>query len=164
MWTSYLILLDNFVDILALNFKHYMYYYFSTSTKTKCSTNNVGQPPSSLFKVPFLFTSCLQLGHLHISLRDSCVSEEEVISFAPQLCQHYQLKMVYNQHPTASWVDGMIWHSWSEGFLYKFAPLELKISPIMYMYFVMHNSVVLSKILKIVVPLEQNLKKLIFTL
>ena len=39
---------------------------------------------------------------------------------------------------------------WSEGFLYKVAPLELKISPIM--YFVMYNSVVLSKILKIVVP------------
>ena len=39
---------------------------------------------------------------------------------------------------------------WSEGFLYKVAPRELKISPIM--YFVIHNSVVLSKILKIVVP------------
>ena len=38
----------------------------------------------------------------------------------------------------------------SEGFLCKVAPLELKISPIM--YFVIHNSVVLSKILKIVVP------------
>ena len=40
---------------------------------------------------------------------------------------------------------------WSEGFLYKVAPPELKISTIM--YFVIHNSVVLSKILKIVVPL-----------
>ena len=39
---------------------------------------------------------------------------------------------------------------WSEGFLYKVAPPELKNSPIM--YFVIHNSVVLSKILKIVVP------------
>ena len=39
---------------------------------------------------------------------------------------------------------------WSEWFLYKVAPTELKISPIM--YFVIHNSVVLSKILKIVVP------------
>ena len=39
---------------------------------------------------------------------------------------------------------------WSEGFLYKVAPPELKISPIM--YFVIRNSVVLSKILKIVVP------------
>ena len=39
---------------------------------------------------------------------------------------------------------------WSEEFLYKVAPPELKISPIM--YFVIHNSVVLSKILKIVVP------------
>ena len=38
----------------------------------------------------------------------------------------------------------------SEGFLYKVALPELKISPIM--YFVIHNSVVLSKILKIVVP------------
>ena len=38
---------------------------------------------------------------------------------------------------------------WSEGFLYKVAPPELKISPIM--YFVIHNSVVLPKILKIVV-------------
>ena len=40
---------------------------------------------------------------------------------------------------------------WSEGFLYKVALPELKISPIM--YFVIHNSVVLSKILKIIVPL-----------
>ena len=38
---------------------------------------------------------------------------------------------------------------WSEGFLYKVAPPELKISPIM--YFVIHNSIVISKILKIVV-------------
>ena len=45
----------------------------------------------------------------------------------------------------------------SEWFLYKVAPPELKISPIM--YFVMYNSVVLSKILKIVVPLEQNFEK-----
>ena len=44
-----------------------------------------------------------------------------------------------------------------EGLLYKVAPPELKISPIM--YFVIHNSVVLSKILKIIVPLKQNLKK-----
>ena len=43
------------------------------------------------------------------------------------------------------------------GFLYKVALLELKISAIM--YFVIHNSVVLSKILKIVVPLEQNFEK-----
>ena len=35
-------------------------------------------------------------------------------------------------------------------FLYEVAPPKLKISPIM--YFVIHNSVVLSKILKIVVP------------
>ena len=42
-------------------------------------------------------------------------------------------------------------------FLYKVAPPELKISPIM--YFVMYNSVVLSKILKIVVPLEQNFEE-----
>ena len=39
---------------------------------------------------------------------------------------------------------------WSEGFLYKVVPPELQNSPIM--YFVIHNSVVLSKILKIVVP------------
>ena len=39
---------------------------------------------------------------------------------------------------------------WSERLLYKVAPPELKISP--EMYFVIHNSVVLSKILKIVVP------------
>ena len=32
------------------------------------------------------------------------------------------------------------------------------------MYFVIHNSVVLSKILKIVVPLKQNLKKKQFLL
>ena len=36
-------------------------------------------------------------------------------------------------------------------------PPELKISPII--YFVIHNSVVLFKILKISVPLEQNFKK-----
>ena len=46
---------------------------------------------------------------------------------------------------------------WSEEFLYKVAPPELKISPIM--YFVMYNSIVLSKILKIIVPLEQNFEK-----
>ena len=51
-----------------------------------------------------------------------------------------------------------IWYTvWSEGFLYKVATPDLKISPIM--YFVIHNSVVLSKILKIVVPLEQIFKK-----
>ena len=44
--------------------------------------------------------------------------------------------------------------------LYKVAPPELKISLIM--YFVIHNSVVLSKILKIVVPSEQNFEKSIF--
>ena len=49
---------------------------------------------------------------------------------------------------------------WSEGFLCKVTPPELKISPIM--YFVMYNSVVLSKILKIVVPLEQNFEKTYF--
>ena len=38
---------------------------------------------------------------------------------------------------------------WSEGFLYNVAPPELKNSP--NIYFVIHNSVVLSKILKIVV-------------
>ena len=41
-------------------------------------------------------------------------------------------------------------HSLIRGFLYKVAPPELKNSPII--YFVIHNSVVLSKILKIVVP------------
>ena len=46
---------------------------------------------------------------------------------------------------------------WSGGFLYNVALPELKISPIM--YFVIHNSVVLSKILKIVVPLKQIFKK-----
>ena len=39
---------------------------------------------------------------------------------------------------------------WSEGFLYKVTPPKLKI--LLIMYFVIHNSVVLSKILKIVVP------------
>ena len=39
---------------------------------------------------------------------------------------------------------------WSEGFLYKVALPELKFSTIM--YFVINNSLVLSKILKIVVP------------
>ena len=51
----------------------------------------------------------------------------------------------------------MIFTVWSQGFLYKVALPELKISPIM--YFVMYNSVVLSKMLKIVVPLEQNFEK-----
>ena len=46
---------------------------------------------------------------------------------------------------------------WSEGFLYKVDQPELKISPIM--YFVIYNSVVLSKILKIIVPLKQKFKK-----
>ena len=41
-------------------------------------------------------------------------------------------------------------HSLIRGPLYKVAPPELKILPIM--YFVIHNSVVLSKILKIIVP------------
>ena len=49
---------------------------------------------------------------------------------------------------------------WSEECLYKVAPQELKKSPIM--YFVIHNSVVLSKILKIVVPWEQNFENSIF--
>ena len=49
---------------------------------------------------------------------------------------------------------------WSEGFLYNVAPPELKISPIM--YFVIHNSVVLSQILKIIVPLKQNFKNSIY--
>ena len=39
---------------------------------------------------------------------------------------------------------------WSEVFLYKVAPPELKISP--NVYFIMYNSVVLSKILPIIVP------------
>ena len=42
----------------------------------------------------------------------------------------------------------------SDGFfLYKVAPPELKISPIL--YFVIHNSVMLSKILKIIVLLKK---------
>ena len=45
----------------------------------------------------------------------------------------------------------------SLGFVYKVAPPELKISAIM--YFVMYNSVVLSKIMKIIVALEQNFEK-----
>ena len=45
--------------------------------------------------------------------------------------------------------DGMI-TVWSERFLYKVGPQEVKNSPIM--YFAMYNSVVLSKILKMVVP------------
>ena len=39
---------------------------------------------------------------------------------------------------------------------------QAKISPVM--CFVIHNSVVLSKILKIIVPLKQNLKKIQFLL
>ena len=48
------------------------------------------------------------------------------------------------------------------GLLYKVAPPEIKISPIM--YFVIYNSVVLSRILKIVVPVKQNFENSIFTL
>ena len=51
---------------------------------------------------------------------------------------------------------------WLEGFLYKVALPELKISPIM--YFVMYNSIVQAKVPKIIVPLKQNFEKLIFTI
>ena len=50
---------------------------------------------------------------------------------------------------------------WSEGFLYKVAPPELNISPIM--YFVMYNSIVQAKVPKIIVPIKQNFKNSIFT-
>ena len=56
-------------------------------------------------------------------------------------CVHSALKNFQNQ------IDYIVW---SEGFLYKVAPPELKTSPIM--RFVIHNSVVLFKILKIIVP------------
>ena len=56
--------------------------------------------------------------------------------------------------PTADNAD----HSLIRGVLIQSCPPELKISPIM--YFVMYNSsVVLSKILKIIVTLEQNFEK-----
>ena len=45
---------------------------------------------------------------------------------------------------------------WSERFVYKVAPPELEISPSM--YFSMYNSIVQSKVPKIIVPLKQNLK------
>ena len=44
---------------------------------------------------------------------------------------------------------------WSEGFLHKVAPPELKISP--NVYFIMYNSVMLSKILPIIVPFSPYL-------
>ena len=44
---------------------------------------------------------------------------------------------------------------WSEGFLYKVALPELKISPIMYV-FVMYNSIVQAKVPKIIVPIKQK--------
>ena len=46
---------------------------------------------------------------------------------------------------------------WSEGVLYKVAPPELNISPIM--YFVMYNSIVKAKVPKIIVPIKQNFKR-----
>ena len=51
---------------------------------------------------------------------------------------------------------------WSEGFLYKIALPELKISPIM--YFAMYNSIVQAKVPKIIVALKQNFEKSIFTI
>ena len=59
------------------------------------------------------------------------------------------------QHKCLNFVN--IWATctvWSVGFLYKVAPPKLKISLIM--YFVMYNWEVLSKILKIVLPLEHE--------
>ena len=95
------------------------------------------------------------------------------------LASTYWRKKVLNSRKTSCFFSCLLWNTstiyqrnkwlksaqriqniytvWSEGFLYKVALLELKISPIM--YFVIHNSVVLSKILKIVVPLEQNFEK-----
>ena len=49
---------------------------------------------------------------------------------------------------------------WSEGFLYKVAPPELKISPIM--YFGMYNSIVQAKVPKIIVPIKQKILKFNF--
>ena len=57
------------------------------------------------------------------------------------------LKNVYCSKMLRGYIQGTVW---SDGFLYKVARPELKNSPIM--YFVIHNSVVLSKLLKIVVP------------
>ena len=61
-------------------------------------------------------------------------------------CLQTEIKAIFD--PTNNCTLGTVS---SEGFLYKVAPLELKISPLR--YFVIHNSVVLvSKILKIIVP------------
>ena len=53
-------------------------------------------------------------------------------------------------------------YSLIRGFLYKIAPPELKISPIM--YFVMYNSIIQDKVPKITVTLKQKFEKLIFTI
>ena len=99
------------------------------------------------------------LRHRHHKLQPQCTIQSDI-------CFQY----LKNSKPTycCCWLQGLarlvcwsaqmtpqgqfIWLTtvWSEGFLYKVAPPELKISLIM--YFVIHNSVVLSKILKIVVP------------
>ena len=56
-------------------------------------------------------------------------------------------------------IEPMNWYLmstvWSEGFLHKVAPPELKISP--NVYFIMYNSVVISKIMPIIVPFSPYL-------
>ena len=79
------------------------------------------------------------------------------IQSSPQLDNHQRhrvsdLKKMYLQSGISQFDQ--------RGSYKQVAPPELKISPIM--NFVIHNSVVLSKILKIVVPQEQNFENLIF--
>ena len=76
---------------------------------------------------------------------------------SPIVFYYYSTRFFFNSEQAVQMIlqqrtqkDNILYTVWSEGFLYKVASLELKISPIM--YFVIHNSVVLSKILKIVVP------------
>ena len=68
----------------------------------------------------------------------------------PCLSKVTHICLIFRWYVTPHCIASTLYTVWSEGFLYKVAPPELKISPIM--FFVIHNSVVWSKILKIVVP------------
>ena len=96
-------------------------------------------------------TKAKQIIHIHfVHSLYVCISPTAKYMYSVELKTMFFLPCPY----------GTIHTVWSEGFLYKVPLPVLKISPIM--YFVIHNSVVLSKILKIVVPLEQNFENSIF--
>ena len=76
--------------------------------------------------------SILLLGYLHLY---QCMDYLHYVEIITQDLQNLEVCM-YNT-------------VWSEGFLHKVPPPELKISP--NVYFIMHNSVALSKILTIII-------------